>query len=180
MPRRKMEYVSGDGKRYPMYEAVYDFPITVYKSDCRRAKIGNPEQCLIALGAKRNRHVEGAWIGSGKEAYVAFKGIRGKPAHVLHFTLNAEAARIRDFFDAKRGAVTKQIILSSVTAGRTRAHRAKLGKLRAKAIKKGEHVVQPRGKINAPRVMGLKYRPRARIEKNVVTFRPREQTEAAA
>jgi hypothetical protein len=181
MPRKKLEYVSGEGKRYPLHEATYDFPITVYKSDCRKAEIGNPEQCLIALGARRNKRVEGAWIGSGKDAYVAFKAVRGRAAHVLHFTLNAKAARIRDFFETKKGATTQQIILSAVTAGRTRLHRAKLGKLRAKKIKAGKHVVKPRGKINATRIMrlGVAHRPTPNIENNVVSVGPRPEKEVA-
>jgi hypothetical protein len=177
MARKKMYYVTGEGKRYPLHEATYDFPITIYKSDCRKAEIGNPEQCLIALGARRNKTVEGAWIGSGKDAYVAFKPVRNKAAHVLHFTINAKAARIRDFFETHKGVTTQQITLSAVTAGRTRAHRAKLNALRAKNIKNGKHIVKPRTKPSTTRIMrlGVAHRPRATIENNVVAITPREE-----
>jgi len=172
--KKKMIYVTGDGTHYPLYEADQDFPVEIYKTDCRKAQTAHPEQCLIALGAKRNRKVEGAWIGSGKDAYVAFKKLRNKPAHVKHFTINAKAAKIRDYFDTHKGVTSQVIILSAVTAGRTRAARAKLNAARAAHIKAGTHVVKPRGKATKTRIMrlGVAHRPRATIRNNVVELKP--------
>jgi hypothetical protein len=171
--RKKMEYVTGDGIHYPLVEADQDFPITIFKSDCRKAKIGNPEQCLIALGARRNKYVIGAWIGSGKDAYVAFRGIRSKPAHVRHFTINAKAARIRDYFDTHKGVTSQIITLSAVTDGRTLAHRSKLNAARLKRIKAGQHTVKPRKNVAKTRIMrlGVAHRPKATIANNVVEFK---------
>jgi len=123
---KRRYYVAGNGAKYPLYEAPYDYTIAVYKSDCKKAVIGDTEQCLIALGAMRDKRVEGAYIGSGKDAYIIFKAFRGKPAHAMHFTLNAQASRVRDFFDTHKGVTTQHITLSAVTAGRTRDHRSKI------------------------------------------------------
>jgi hypothetical protein len=171
MKRKTLEYITPDGMRYPLTEATFDFSIKVYKSDCRKAKIADPERCLIALGARRNRLVESAYIGSGKSAYVIFKAFRGKPAHAVHFTLNAQASRVRDFFDSHQGVTSQTITLSAVTAGRTRAHRAELNRRRAKLIKTGEHVVKPQAHPGTTRIMrlGVAHRPKARIEDNTVS-----------
>jgi hypothetical protein len=174
---KRRYYIAGNGVKYPLYEAPYKYSITVYKADCKKAVTGDPSQCLIAMGARRDKQVEGAYIGSGKDAYVIFKALRGKPAHALHYTLNAQASRVRDFFDTHKGVATHTIELSAVTAGRTLDHRSKLGKKRAAAIKNGTHTVKSRGKQNATRIMriGVKHRPKANITENVVTMKPREQ-----
>jgi hypothetical protein len=173
---KRRYYVAGNGQQYPLSEADEEYPITVYKSDCRKAVVGDTAQCLIAMGAKRNKRVEGAYIGSGKDAYIIFKGTRGKPAYAKHYTLNAQASRVRDFFDTHKGVVTQTITLSPVTAGRTLDHRSKLGKKRAAAIKNGTHTVKSRGKPNATRIMrlGVKHRPKAQIANNVVSLHERE------
>ena len=177
----KRYYVTGDGKRYPLFEAPYDYPITVYKSDCKKAIIGDPAQCLIALGARRDKLVEAAFIGSGKDAYVVFRATKLREAYALHFTLNAEASRVRDWFDSHKGATSQMITLSAVTAGRTLAHRSVLGKKRRQAIKDGAEVKR-RGKPNETRItrIGMKHRPHAIIEKNVVTVEPRAEEQTAA
>jgi len=169
-------YVAGNGVKYPLYEAPYDYTIAAYKSDCKKAIVGDGAQCLIALGAMRDKRVEGAYIGSGKDAYIIFKASQGKPAYAMHFTLNAKASRVRDFFDTHKGVTTQYIILSAVTAGRTLDHRSKLGKKRAAAIKNGEHTVKTRGRPNATRIMrlGVKHRPKAHIVNNVVSLPERE------
>ena len=174
--RKRRYYVAGNGIRYPLTEADRDYHIKIYKSDCKKAVVGDAAQCLIALGAKRDKRVDGAYIGSGKDAYVIFKALRGRPAHAEHFTLNAQASKVRDFFDTHKGAVTTSIVLSAVTAGRTLDHRSKLGKKRAAAIKNGTHTVKTRGKPNATRIMrlGVKHRPKANITNNVVSMPERE------
>ena len=165
----KRYYVTGDGKRYPLFEAPYDYPITVFKSDCRKAIIGDPAQCLIALGARRDKLVDAAFIGSGKDAYVIFKATKIRKAYALHFTMNAEASRVRDYFDGHKGATSQMITLSAVTPGRTMDHRSKLGKKRREEIKAGAEV-KKRGKQAETRIMrvGMKHRPHAVIESNVV------------
>jgi|GEM_PF-6478032 len=177
----KRFFVKPDGSKVSLFEAPYKYGVRVYKSDCKKAAIGNPEQCLIALGAKRDKNVEAAFIGSGKDAYLVFRGKPNAPspqmrvAHALHFTIRAMAARVRDFFDTHRGAVTLDIELSAPTPGRTLAHRAKLNKARMERIKAGTHEVKKRDKAAATRIMrlGVPHRPKAAIEKNVVSIHPK-------
>jgi len=153
---------------YPLYEALYAYSITVYKSDCRKAVIGDPTQCLIALGAKRDPQIQDAFIGSGKDAYVIFKKKGNKPAHALHFTIAAQAAKVRDYFDTNKGATTQIIKLNAPTAGRTLAHRSKLNKARAARIKDGTHVPKRREGTKQTRIirLGVAHRPSASIKRN--------------
>lgn len=174
--KTKRFYVTPEGVKYPLFEAPYDYWIPVFKKDCKKAVIGDPHGCLIALGAQRDPLVLGAYIGSGKDAYVVFRETELRRAHALHFTISAAAARVRDYFDTHRGEVKTTVRLSAPTAGRTLAHRSKLNKARHKRIKAGEHVVKKRGKSNKTRIvrLGVKHRPRATVEKNEVTIVPRE------
>lgn len=176
----KRIYVAGDGKKYPLVEAPYTYPITVYKTDCRKAHVGDPEQCLVALGALRDKNVEAAYIGAGKDAFVCFKATKTRKAYALHFTLNAKASRVRDYFDSHKGATTQTITLSPPTAGRTLEHRSKLNKKRRAAVKAGAEV-KKRTKQHTTRVMRLgptAHRPKAKIENNVVSL-PQQTDEAA-
>jgi hypothetical protein len=170
MPKRT--YKTPDGVIYPMFEAPYKYEITVYKSDCRKAHVGDPNACLIALGARRDPSVIDAFIGSGKDAYLIFKATKLRKAHALHFTIAAAAARVRDYFDTHKGVTTQTVTLSAPTAGRTHEHRKKLNAARAKKIKAGEHTPKKRGQ-NKSRVLrlGVPHRPRAVIENNVVSLR---------
>jgi hypothetical protein len=176
----KRYYYTPDGTKYPLYEAPYMYIITAYKSDCRKAIIADPQACLIALGAKRDPSIISAHIGSGKDAYLIFRATKLRPAHALHFTINARAARVRDYFDTHKRAETVTIKLSAPTAGRTLSHRAKLNKARHERIKNGTHKVKPRGS-NQTRIirLGVKHRPHATIEKNVVSILPRKDEDAA-
>jgi hypothetical protein len=164
--------VAGDGTKYPLYEATHSYAITVYKSDCRRAEVGDPGQCLIALGAKRDRHVEAAYIGSGRDAYIIFKGTKLRAAHAMHFTINAQAARVRDYFETHKGATTQMIELSAVTNGRTLSARSKLNKARTARIKAGKHVPKKREKPQVTRIMrlGVKHRPKAVVKQGIVSL----------
>ncbi|MES2694173.1 MAG: hypothetical protein V4773_11925 [Verrucomicrobiota bacterium] len=175
MARRKKTpdvYVASDGTSYPLEEAQHDYPVMCFKSDCRKAVVSDPEQCLIAKGAARDKAVLGAYIGSGKDAYIIFRGKRGKPAHAVHFTINAKASRIRDQFDKSKAGSTATIILKAPTDGRTLAHRRKLNKDRAERIAAGDHTPRSTGKKYVTRVMklGLPHRPRAKIKDNVVSL----------
>lgn len=181
MRKTKRTYTAGNGKQYPLYEAPYQYPITVYKSDCPKATVGDPEGCLIARGALRDKSVEAVYIGAGKDAYVCFKATKLRPAYALHFTINAKAGRVRDFFDTHKGVTTQQLILSTPTAGRTLDHRATLNKRRKAEIKAGAEV-KKQAKARKTRVdrIGVHYRPKAKIDKgNVVAF-PAKDDEAAA
>lgn len=176
---KKRVYIAGDGTEYPLEEAETALPIKVYKTDCKRSVVGDPTQCLIALGAKRDRSIEAAYIGSGKDAYVCFKARAGKPAHAKHYTITAKAGRIRDYFDAHKDATHDYITLSAPTAGRTLSHRSKLNKNRNARIKAGEHEPKRRNTPKQTRIMrlGLKHRPRARIKNGEVSIEARESAE---
>ena len=173
-------YVTPEGDKYPLVEAPYDYHIPVFKKDCKKAVIADPYSCLIAMGARRDPLVLGAYIGSGKDAYVIFRETKQRRAYALHFTISAEAARVRDYFDTHKGEVRTMVKLSAPTAGRTLAHRSKLNKERARRIKAGEHTPKKRGKPNVTRIvrLGVKHRPRASIERNEVTVVPRESVGA--
>ena len=175
---KKLWQIPGSTTKLPMFEAPYDYTIEVYRSDCRKAVIGDPMKCLIAMGAMRDKRVLAAWLGSGKEAYVAFKGTKLRAAHVLHFTMNAKASRVRDYFDTHKEVKTQVIKLSAPTPGRTHAHRSKLNKDRAARIKAGTHIVKPRGKINQPRMtrLGVPHRPHPKIVNNVVSIDTARET----
>ena len=119
MKKTKRYYVTPEGNKFPLFEAPYDYVIPVYKKDCKRAVIADPNGCLIALGAQRDPLVLGAYIGSGKDAYIVFRESEQRYAHALHFTISASAARVRDWFDTHKGEVKTTVKLSAPTAGRT-------------------------------------------------------------
>lgn len=175
----KRYYTTGNGKTYPLYEAPYDYTITIYRKDCRRAEQGDPEQCLIAMGAMRDKAIEAAYIGSAKDAYICFKSTKLRKAYALHFTINARAAEVRDYFDLHKGMETKVIKLSTPTAGRTLNYRAKLDKRRRAEIKAGAPV-KKRSTPRETRItrIGVAYRPKARITNNVVSMTPKSDEAA--
>jgi hypothetical protein len=159
-------YVMPDGSKYPLTEAEHDIGFVVYKSDRRKAKTGDPTCCLIALGIRKNPSVLGAYIGSGKDAYVIFKANKRLPARAVHFTIPAKTAKVRDKFDVKGSPPTQQILLKAPTEARTLEARSKLNKRRRDEIKAGatisKRIVPPQPK----RVITL--RPRAHIVGNTV------------
>jgi hypothetical protein len=164
-------YETPDGVKYPLYEAPIPFTFKVYRKDCKSAVVGDPIQCLIAKGAKRHRNVLHAFIGAGKDAYVIMKnGAEGKPIAV-HYTLNAVAVRVRNTFDKQKKMAAQEITLDPPTAGRTLAHRSKLGKQRRAEIKAGAEV-KKRGKLTEAQIhhIGSKHRPVAKIKKGVVSL----------
>jgi hypothetical protein len=163
-------YTAPNGTKYPLFEAEYDSAFKVYKSDRKRATIGDPWGCLIALGGKHKPEVLEVYIGSGGDAYVVYKGRLGKPPYVLHFTIPAEAARVRDAFDTKGAPATQIVMLRAPTKARTIDARSKSNKAHKAKIKNGTHIVKPRGTIAKKRIMtlGVAHRPRARITPNGV------------
>lgn len=167
-------YIAPDGTSYPLAEAEYDMSFTVYKSDRSKAIIGDPWGCLIALGGKRHPDVLEVYIGSGGDAYVVFKGRAGKPAHAVHFTIPAQAARVRDIFDTKGAPPTQIVMLRAPTKARTLDARSASNKGRAAKIKNGTHVVKPRGTPAKKRIMtlGVAHRPRARVTQTGIDTQP--------
>lgn len=169
-PRKKVKrtYTSPDGKTYPLHEAPYAMPVTVYKSDRKKAVIGDPSACLIALGLRRMKGIEHAWVGGGKDAYVCFGDTKLRPAHALHFTLNAQSSRVRDYFDTHRDAETQNLQLDPPTAGTTLAARAKNNKRRRGEIKNGAEVAKRSTYVQRIVRLGVHRRPKATVKKNVV------------
>lgn len=161
-----------DEKNHPLIEAEFDTAFTVYKSDRRKAVIGDPTGCIEAVGLRRIPNVAFAHIGAGGDAYVGFKdkdsvtGIK-----VRHFMIPARAAKVRDAFDVKGSPPTQILILKAPTNGRTLSHRSMLGKRRREEIKAG---AQPkkRGQQKNKRIhrLGVPLRPRAKIIKNEVSI----------
>jgi hypothetical protein len=162
--RKKHFYTAPDGTEYPVKEADYAMGFKVYKTDRSKAIKGDPTHCLIAMGLQRHPEVQYAFIGSGLDAYVVFRGKRGRPAYAVHFTIPAQASKVRDAFDAKQGLKTMFLELRAPTAGRTLDARARQDRRRRLKIKNGTHTVKPRGP-STKRVtrIGVPHRPRPRI-----------------
>src|SRR5262245_58027586 len=115
MKAPKRTFKGQDGTVYPLFEAPYPLPVTVYKSDRTTATIGNAGECLIAMGLRRMKGVIEANIGSGRDAYVVFAGNKLRKAHALHFKINTQSSRVRDFFDTHKGVETQNLQLDPPT-----------------------------------------------------------------
>jgi hypothetical protein len=176
---KRRYYVAGDGTKYLLREAMVPFSFKVYRSDCKSAVVGDPFNCLISVGARRHKNVVAMYIGTGKDAYVVMTDGRGGKPIAYHYTINAKASKVRDNFDTKKKLDTQVITLSVPTPGRTLDHRKKLGKARYKAIKAGAEVKKRGPSISRVQRIGVKYRPHATIEDNVVSIKPRENEVAA-
>lgn len=165
----KFTYTAPDGAKYPLYEAAYPTAFKVYKTDRGKAVIGDPHQCIEALGIKRNPDVLDAYVGSAKDAYIVYKGGKRGP-YAVHFVILAQAARVRDTFETQGAPPTQVLMLHPATAGRTIGHRRKLTKKLQQAIKDGTHQVKPRGAPRKTRVarLGVGHRPRAKVSKGHV------------
>lgn len=152
-----------------MSNAPRNLKFEVFKTDAKKAEIGNPWGCIIALGIMREDDVVEAWVGSGKMAVVVYQDDGGKP-YAHYYTLNAHAAEVRDTFEQNLKVDSKILSLRRPTVGRTLEHLAKLNKDRARRIKAGAPV-KHRDKANVTRMMriGVPHRPRAVIEKGVMT-----------
>jgi hypothetical protein len=161
-------YETPDSKRYPLTEARHDMAFRVYRSDRRKAKKGDPHNCLVALGIKRDRDVIDVFIGSGGDAYVIFKGRAGEEDYAVHFTISRPARKLIDMFDKDRRSATQQVILRKPTDGRTLEARSRLDKDRRRRIKAGTHSVKARATPRSSRVvrLGVGSRPRPRISKS--------------
>jgi hypothetical protein len=165
------------GLSWPLKEADEDYTFKVYKSDRRKAVIGDPSRCLLAIGLKHDRNVAHAFIGGGKDAYIVFRGKGRLGEYAKHYVVLAKAARVRDIFD-QRGAPDAQVLtLSAPTAGRTLAARDRMGKRRREEIKAGA-VVKKRPNNNRPRIvrLGVPPRPRPVVQKGEWTIPERGAT----
>jgi hypothetical protein len=158
-----------DGKKtYPVREAVMPFPVPLYREDDKKAVVGDPKKCRIALGACHLRGVLGANIGSAKDAYIVMKTSEGPIA--FHYVIPAATERARDAFDTDKKITETIVMLNPPTAGRTLTARRKLNKRRRAEIKAGARV-KKRGKRNRTRIMrlGVPRRPAAEIVGNTVS-----------
>jgi hypothetical protein len=165
-----MKYKLADGTEVPLFEGEYDTAFTVYKSDKRKATIGDPRECIEAKGLCRLPNVIEACIGSGKDAYIVYKGTPSRDfKHALHFTIPARSEKVRDAFDTKRGLNSQILMLKAPTKGRTLKHRRKLSRSLQARIKNGTHTVKP-GKSRKQRVhrLGVARRPKAKVTDHTV------------
>ena len=161
-----------EGTNHPYCEAEYDMDFWVYKSDRRKAVLGDPCRCLIALGVQRNKNVRFAYIGSCHDAYVGLKdSLSPTGVKVYHFNIAAQAGRVRDAFDAKGAPATQRLTLKAPSPGRTRAHRLETNKRNAREVKEGKRVRVARGKQRSRLTrLGVPHRPRAKIYKGEVSM----------
>lgn len=158
-------YTAPDGTKFPLVEAKYDMLFKCYKSDRRKAMQGNPNACLLALGIKRHPDVLDIYIGSGKDAYVIFKGDEGEAPQAVHFTVATAARKVVDAFDKDKTTQSCDIVLRRPTKSWTLAYRRKNGAKWRDEVKTGERQPKRRGKINEKRVtrLGVAHRPRAKV-----------------
>lgn len=159
------------GQTWPLKEADTDYSFRVYRTHRRKAVIGDPTSCLIALGLQRDPDVAAAYIGSGKDAIVVFKGKGRRPATALHYVILAGAAKVRDSFDQKGAPTSQWLTLSAPTAGRTLDARAALDRRRRAQIKAGAPV-KHRATPNKPRItrLGVAHRPKPIVSKGEWTI----------
>lgn len=157
-----------DGVKHPVLEADYDTAFKVYKSDRKKAVIGDPTACIEAKGLCRLANVQFAYIGGGGDAYVGFKDEKSATGvTVRHFTIPSKAKKVRDTFEIKGAPDTQLLMLKAPSPGRTLKHRAVLGKRRRDEIKQGA-IEKKRGPQRKTRIirLGVHNRPRAKITKN--------------
>jgi hypothetical protein len=162
-------YTAPDGTKTVLREARYTMSAKAYKSDCRKAVPGDPERCLLALGVLRNPRVLHAWIGSGLDAYVTFKGQDGEEPHTEHFTIPVPMRRIVDKLDThgrrkiEKNMKSAPFELRAPTPKRTLEARSHMNADRYQRIKIGAHEVKSRGP-NKRR--SSKLRPRAGVSRH--------------
>jgi hypothetical protein len=164
---------NNEGVSHPLVEAEFNTAFKVYKSDRRRAVIGDPKACIEALGLKRIPNVIFAHIGSGGDAYVGFKDSESPTGVIVrHFTIPAQSKRVRDMFDVKGSPATQVIMLNAPSNGRTLVHRRRLNKKRHEEIKAGTRQVKKRGSPKKTRIarIGREHRPKPKISKDEVSL----------
>jgi hypothetical protein len=139
----------------------------VYRSDRRKAAVGDPWGCVEALGIMHHRGVIEAYIGSGRNAYVVFKGTEEEPATAWHFMISVKAGKIRDAFDQNKKLDRQELLLRAPSKTQTLSARSEMNKKRNTAIKNGLHVPVKRGAPSTTRMerIGVKPRPHALISR---------------
>src|SRR5215475_10578309 len=111
-----------EGVNHPMLEAETDALFEVFKSDRRKAVIGDPLECIEALGLRRLNGVVFAYVGSTKDAYLGIEDpLSPTKFRLRHYPSPAKAAKVRDTFDQKGAAKTQVLKLKRPTKGRTLA-----------------------------------------------------------
>ena len=149
------------GRTWPLEEADTDYSFRVYKAHRRKAVIGDPTSCLIAMGLQRDEDIAAAFIGSGKDAFVVFKGkvVAHRCPPLRHPGCRREGARHLRPEGLSR---TQWLTLSAPTPGRTLEARRKLDKRRREEIKDGTRTVTHRDTPNKKRVtrLGVANRPK--------------------
>jgi isopropylmalate/homocitrate/citramalate synthase len=168
-----VKYKLKDGTEVPLFEADYQLAFEVRRKDRVGAIVGDPKECIEARAMCNNMEgVIEAYIGAGKDAYVVFKATSSRPfIHALHFTIPADAGRVRDRFDMEKALKSQTLMLRPPSKGRTLTHRRQLANERHKAVKAGAPV-KKRGTIAKTRItrIGVPLRPRAKIVKGVVSL----------
>jgi hypothetical protein len=151
-----------------MKEARHDMLFKAYRSDFRKAVIGDPWECIESKGIKHHRGVLEAYIGSGRNAYVVFKPTEDEPATAVHFMISVKAGKIRDAFEQNKKLQTQELILRTPSKTQTLEARSVMNKKRNAAIKNGTHVPKKRGKPNSRRMerIGAPHRPRPDISRS--------------
>jgi hypothetical protein len=129
-----------------------DMMFKVYRSDRRKATIGDPWDCVESKGIKHHRGVIEAYIGSGRNAYVVFKATEDEPATAYHFMISVRASRIRDIFDQNKKLQSQELILKRPKESQTLTARAGMGKIYKAKIKDGSHVPVKRGSPRTTRM----------------------------
>jgi hypothetical protein len=140
----------------------------VYKSDRRKAKIGDPYGCWLALGIRRHPDVVDVYVGSGKDAYVVFKGRGGEGPYAIHFIVGTSLRSLIDAFDKDKKTATQMLILRRPAESMTLEHRRKSNKKRAADVRSGKVTVKTRGPQKDTRItrIGMSPRPRVRISES--------------
>lgn len=160
-----------EGVQHPLEDGEYDTAFKVYKTDRRRAEIGNPEKCIEALGLRRLPNVAFASIGSGNLAFVGFKDRHSSTGiKVRRFNIPTSTKKVRDLFETK-GSPSTQILMLKAPA-ETMAQRHKRDKTRREAIKAGARQPTKRSKPHTTRLerIGIAHRPRPKIVKGEVSL----------
>ena len=127
---------------------------------------GDPGNCLLARGIRRDPQVQDVYIGSGKDAYVIFKAEGGHPAQAVHFTIGTPVKRVIDGFDKDKSARTQLITLSRPAKSRTIEAQRAYTRRRREDIKNGAKV-KHRGPNKGHRMtrLGVPHRPRPKISR---------------
>lgn len=161
-----------NGKIYPIIEAISNTFFLVFRTDMRKAVIGDSCHCIIALGLKKmDRDIVDAFVTSGKFVYLCYEPRGVAPyCYCVRYQTTAEAARVRDNFDQDKDMKTQRLYLRKPSPGRTLAGRAAANKRRRQEIKDGAPVKARGNQVRNSRLMriGIAHRPKVHIVRNTV------------